>query len=176
MQRTGETTLQSRDSPLDTQAEALQEAFSALVRLYQFRDRDRICCHDISVTQCYALESLVRSDPMSLNQLAGELYLDKSTACRVVSALERKGYVARERDAADGRAVSLKPTRAGRRLYASIREQLVDEKRKLIADLEPGVCEETTRLLVRLTRAVAARVSGDPESGGCARAGDSECG
>ena len=30
-----------------------------LVRVYQFRDRDHICCHDVSVTQCYALEMLV---------------------------------------------------------------------------------------------------------------------
>jgi SAM-dependent methyltransferase len=29
----------------------LYAALSDLVRVYQFRDRDRICCHDISVTQ-----------------------------------------------------------------------------------------------------------------------------
>ena len=36
---------------LHRDAEALQEAVADLVRIYQFRDRDRICCHDISVTQ-----------------------------------------------------------------------------------------------------------------------------
>ena len=44
---------------LERDAVALQAAVSELVRVYQFRDRDRICCHDISVTQCYALETLV---------------------------------------------------------------------------------------------------------------------
>ena len=45
---------------------ALHEALADLVRAYQFRDRDRICCHDISVTQCYALEALKRDGPMRL--------------------------------------------------------------------------------------------------------------
>jgi len=45
-------------------------ALSDLVRVYQFRDRDRICCYDVSVTQCYALEALARRSAMTLNDLA----------------------------------------------------------------------------------------------------------
>src|SRR5262245_19696817 len=47
--KTGETDLQD-------DAEALHAAVSDLVRIYQLRDRNQICCYDISVTQCYALE------------------------------------------------------------------------------------------------------------------------
>ena len=54
----------ARSSDLESDAAALQAAVSELVRVYQFRDRDRICCHDISVTQCYALETLVEHGPM----------------------------------------------------------------------------------------------------------------
>ena len=68
-------------------AEALHGALSELVRIYQFRDRDRICCHDISVTQCYALEALVEHGPMRSQALARRLMLDKSTTTRVVDAL-----------------------------------------------------------------------------------------
>ena len=82
-------------SRLDADAGALHDALSELVRVYQFRDRDRICCHDISVTQCYALEALLRRGPSGLNELAAELYLDKSTASRVVATLERKRYISR---------------------------------------------------------------------------------
>ena len=64
-------------------AAELYDALAALVRVYQFRDRDRICCHDVSVTQCYAMEALLKIGPCSLNALAAELYLDKSTASRV---------------------------------------------------------------------------------------------
>jgi hypothetical protein len=68
---------------LHEDARAVHEALSDLVRVYQFRDRDRICCHDVSVTQCYALEALIRRGPITLGELAAELYLDKSTASRV---------------------------------------------------------------------------------------------
>src|SRR4029450_5717298 len=80
---------------LEAEATALHDALGELVRVYQFRDRDRICCHAISVTQCYALEALIRRGPSGLNELAAELYLDKSTASRVVAALERTRYAAR---------------------------------------------------------------------------------
>ena len=59
--------------PRNEEATRLYAALSDLVRVYQFRDRDRICCHDISVTQCYALEALVRLGPRTLNELAAAL-------------------------------------------------------------------------------------------------------
>ena len=78
------------DAELSRDAARLYDALSDLIRVYQFRDRDRICCHDLSVTQCYALEALVRRGPLTMNELAARLFLDKSTASRVVDALERK--------------------------------------------------------------------------------------
>ena len=43
----------AESTALQADAETLHAALSELVRVYQFRDRDRICCHDISVTQCW---------------------------------------------------------------------------------------------------------------------------
>jgi MarR family 2-MHQ and catechol resistance regulon transcriptional repressor len=97
---------------------ALQAAVADLVRVYQFRDRDRICCHDVSVTQCYALETLVEHGPMRLSALAERLYLDKSTTSRVVSTLVRKGYVGQRADAQDGRATTLIATAGATALRA----------------------------------------------------------
>src|SRR5947208_16550647 len=106
--------------PRNEEATRLYAALSDLVRVYQFRDRDRICCHDISVTQCYALEALVAGGPQTLNQLAGTLLLDKSTASRVLDALVAKGYATRKPHPEDGRAVLLAATAQGRRLYERI--------------------------------------------------------
>jgi DNA-binding MarR family transcriptional regulator len=142
---------------LDDDAEALHSALNELVRVYQFRDRDRICCHDVSVTQCYAIEALVRRGPSGLNDLAAELYLEKSTASRVVGALERKGYVTRSAHPEDGRAIVLSVTAAGRRLHDRIRKDLVNEAKGLLQDFEPEVREGAARLLLRLARAAAAR-------------------
>jgi DNA-binding MarR family transcriptional regulator len=145
------------DSSLEQDAENLYAALSELVRVYQFRDRDTICCYDVSVTQCYAMEALLRRGPSGLNELAAELYLDKSTTSRVVATLERKGYVTRARHPGDRRAVVLTVTGAGRRLHDRIRKDLVDEERRLLADFEPEVRKAAPRLLVRLARAAASR-------------------
>jgi DNA-binding MarR family transcriptional regulator len=149
------------------QAQALQDALSELVRAYQFRDRDRICCHDISVTQCHALDRLVREGPCSLGELAASLYLDKSTASRVASTLERKGYVTRGDHPEDGRAVVLRATAAGRRLRQRILRDLVAEKVRLLEDFEPEVRESAPQLLHSLARAVSRRAEAAPPDAAC---------
>jgi len=63
---------------LTQDSEDLYEALNQLVRVYQFRDRDRICCYDVSVTQCYAIETLVKKGRLRLQTLAEEMFLDKS--------------------------------------------------------------------------------------------------
>ena len=154
------------DKGLAADTRAVHEALSDLVRVYQFRDRDRICCHDVSVTQCYALETLIRRGPVTLSQLATEMFLDKSTASRVVSALERKGYVTRESHPTDGRAHVLRPSAAGRRLYGRIREDMLKQEELLLAGFEPEVRRAAARIMASLARAAEAR-SGLPAGGGC---------
>ena len=168
------TVIAKRPPPrLEADAAALHEALSELVRVYQFRDRDRICCHDISVTQCYALEALLRRGPSGLNELAAEMYLDKSTASRVIAALERKRYVTRAPHPEDGRAVVLTVTAAGRRLHDRIRRDLIAEARQLLEDFEPEVREGAARLILRLARSAAAR-SGAATGTACCLPSDCE--
>jgi MarR family 2-MHQ and catechol resistance regulon transcriptional repressor len=155
------------DSRLDADAAAVHAALSDLVRVYQFRDRDRICCHDISVTQCYALEALIRRGPSTLGQVAAELYLDKSTASRVIATLERKRYVSRSSHPDDGRAVVLQATAAGRRLHGLIKRGLLNEERELLRDFEPRVRVAAAEIMARLARVAAAR-SGLAPKAGCA--------
>lgn len=157
----------SSDPALARDAEELYDALEELLRVYQFRDRDRICCFDVSVSQCYALEGLVRRDPMTLNDLAAYLYLDKSTASRVVDALERKGYVARTPHPKDRRAVLLEATPSGRELEGKIRESILAEERQLLADFAPDVRQAMTLLIRRLARAASASV--EASGGSCCR-------
>jgi len=127
------------------------------VRVYQFRDRKRICYYDISVTQCYALSALLRHRAMTLNALAKSLYLDKSTASRMVDSLERKGYVARATDTNDARALRLKITGKGRSLHSQIVRDLFDETRDLAAEFDPGVRRAAARLISRVAGSAATR-------------------
>lgn len=155
------------DPALARDTEELYDALEDLLRIYQFRDRDRICCFDVSVSQCYALEGLVRRGSMTLNDLAAYLYLDKSTASRVVDALERKGYAARSRHPSDGRASLLEATPEGRELEGKIRESILAGERQLLSDFTPEVRQSMTVVLRRLARAAAASV--ETGGGSCCR-------
>lgn len=156
---------------LDRDARALQAAVADLVRVYQFRDRDRICCHDISVTQCYALETLVEQGPLRLGALADRLFLDKSTTSRVVGTLVRKGYVEQQPDAADRRAATLSPTRAGRALCARITGDLVRQQKEVLEDLDPAVRAGVVDVIRRLAAAADARF----RSGASVASGEEAC-
>jgi DNA-binding MarR family transcriptional regulator len=148
-------------------ARALQAAMADLVRVYQFRDRDRICCHDISVTQCHALETLSELGPMRLGQLAERLFLDKSTTSRVVQALLKKGYVVQHADPDDGRAMELHATRRGRDLCARITNDLVEQQRTLLADFDPAVRAGVIDVIQRLARAADARFRAGASTTAC---------
>ncbi|HVS00278.1 MAG TPA: MarR family transcriptional regulator [Thermoanaerobaculia bacterium] len=152
------------DSALERDTEELYDALEDLLRIYQFRDRDRICCFDVSVSQCYALEGLVRRGAMTLNDLAAYLYLDKSTASRVVDALERKGYAARSPHPKDRRALLLEATPKGRELEGRIRESILAEERQLLSDFAPEVRQAMTQLIRRLARAASASAAAGNES------------
>ncbi len=157
MARTATPPAESKQTALDRDAVALHAAVADLVRVYQFRDRDSICCHDVSVTQCYALETLVEHGPMRLRALADRLFLDKSTTSRVVSTLARKGYVEQRADANDGRATTLIATRQGQRLCTRITGDLVAQQRQLLQDLDPDVRCGVVEVIRRLSQAADAR-------------------
>lgn len=149
---------EAADPDLERDAEALYDSVSELVRVYQSLDRDRICCHDISIAQCNALEGLSRKGGLTLGELAAHLYLDKSTTSRVVDALERKGYADRSPHPTDGRAVLLVATERGRELYQSIRKGLLADEQALLAGFDPEIRRAMPMLMNRLARAVAARL------------------
>jgi len=148
------------DEVLEKDAQEFYRSLSKLLQVYQFRDRTRICYHNVSVTQCYAISALVRCGFMGLNHLASELCLDKSTASRVVDSLERKGYVKRLADPEDGRALRLEVTPKGRDLHHRIERDLIDEHKQLLADFEPEVRRAINGLISRLARAASERFKG----------------
>jgi len=163
------TILPTLDPGVLRDAGDLSRALSDLTRVVQFRDRDRACCYDVSVSQCYALKAVVERGPLAVNDLAAELYLDKSTASRVANGIEEKGYVARERDARDGRVIRLVATPEGAALHGRIEGDLAREYAELLMDFDPEVRAAITRLLGRLAVSFAARV--EASGGSCCRVG-----
>lgn len=152
------------DPELAADARRVHDALTSLVRVYQFRDRDWLCRADLTVSQCYALEVVATGEGRTVNEVAGTLFLDKSTASRTVGALVEKGYVRRRPHPDDGRAVLLEATPEGRETYRGIEADVIREEARLLADFEPDARKAAAELLGRLARAARERVD---TTGGC---------
>ena len=146
-------------------AERLYDALSELIRVLQFRDRDRACCYGISVSQCYALKGVADAGALTINDLAAHLYLDKSTASRIANGLVDKGLLVREPDPDDGRVVRLVATPQGAFVYGTIESDLIREYAEMLSDFDPEVRAAITSLAGRLGKSFAARV--EASGGSC---------
>jgi DNA-binding MarR family transcriptional regulator len=157
--------VESVDPELLEDARDLSAALSELIRVVQFRDRDRVCCYDISVSQCYALKGVVDAGALTVNELAGRLYTDKSTASRLANSLVEKALLARESDPDDGRVVRLVATKEGVGLCRTIDADFARDYAELLTDFDPEIRAAITRLVSRLGRSFAARV--ETSGGSC---------
>ena len=107
----------------------------------------------LTATQRVALIEIADAGPLRLNDVAARIGTSAPTASRTVDVLDDLGFVARETDPADRRAVRIELTRAGRRL--------VDERKaRAAAAFEPAVGAlsgpDRKQLLDLLTRMTAA--------------------
>jgi DNA-binding MarR family transcriptional regulator len=82
----------------------------------QFYDR-YLAAVKLRTTQYGILARLERQGPMSINALAAELVVDRTTLGRNIRPLERDGLIAIESDPSDGRSKSLRLTKAGDRRF-----------------------------------------------------------
>lgn len=86
----------------------------------QFYDR-HLLPSGLTVTQFAILARLDRYGPLTINQLAARLGMDRTTLGRTLKPLQRDGLVAAASDPSDGRRRALSPTEAGRdRLAAAL--------------------------------------------------------
>ncbi|MHC4415241.1 MAG: MarR family winged helix-turn-helix transcriptional regulator [Planctomycetota bacterium] len=122
-------------APLPRQAERLYQVFAELVRGYQFRDREGICCHGLSVSQCYTLEALQTQGPATMGELAGRLYLEVSSMTRIVDHLVANKLATRVADAGDRRVCRVQITRKGRDLVSRVRAELVKDHELILGEI-----------------------------------------
>jgi MarR family 2-MHQ and catechol resistance regulon transcriptional repressor len=138
---------------LSRQAERLYTVFAELVRGYQFRDREGICCHGLSVSQCHALDALATKGQMTMGELAAHLYLDTSTVTRLVDFLVANKLVTRVSNVNDRRVCCAKNTRKGQSLVSKIRAELIDEHKHVLREIPPDSREAVISAMSHLLAA-----------------------
>lgn len=110
----------------------MQRLMQELMRKYQMRDRNEICCCGISVSQCYALDALGEHGEMTMVQLAKYLFLDKSTCTRVIDPLVQRGLVERRPGNRDRREIIVHLNESGEALRKEIRTELHASQRQIL--------------------------------------------
>src|SRR5512141_1774140 len=114
---------------LDEGAEQLHRLTKELIRRYQFRDWNQICCYGISISQSHILDTLAEEGDLTMQQLARRMYKSVSTMTRVVSQLVRRGYVKRRQEAADRRVVHISITPQGKAIVAAFNRDLIQTQK-----------------------------------------------
>jgi DNA-binding MarR family transcriptional regulator len=93
----------------------LQEQVVAFIRAFGLHRPDQTACgQPVSVSEAHALMELAAGASLRPAELALRLRLEKSTVSRLVRQLEKRGWLTRQPDSSDGRAVQLRLTDAGR--------------------------------------------------------------
>lgn len=106
-----------------TATDQFQAQIVALTRAFGWhRPMSTPCGKPVSIADAHALLELSQGVPLTQNELAKRLNLSKSTVSRLVTNLAKRGWVARTRNALDGRAVDLMLTEAGETVAAELAE------------------------------------------------------
>lgn len=117
----------------------------------------------VELAAAAVLGALAEHDRARLSGLAETLALDLSSVSRQVAGLEREGWVARERDPADSRAVLLHLTQAGREALSRLREARLAQLTRLLPTWSEAELSHLAGQLARFrTDLTADRPAGRP--------------
>ncbi len=120
-----------------------QQAFDIVVALHRLLRTLRHAVKNTSLqpTQVLVLSQLLTTGPMRVGELAARVPCSQPTATVAVSSLESAGYVRREPDPADGRAIRVVATDAGRELILSLAHNEAEELAGRLRRLSPAELE-----------------------------------
>jgi len=133
-------------------AERLHRLTKDLIRRYQFRDWNQICCYGISISQSHILDTLAEEGDLSMQQLAGQMFKSVSTMTRVVAQLVRRGYVKRRQVPEDRRVVHVSITPQGKAIVGAVNRDLIETQKAILQAIPAQQWEGAFKMLEALAR------------------------
>jgi DNA-binding MarR family transcriptional regulator len=144
------------DTPSGAIADRLHSLAIHLLRAVRAGDDES----GLSGPRLSALSVIRFRAPISLTELAAAEHVTTPTMTRLVQALEAEGMVRREVDAADRRAIELRPTPRGARVLDAARKRRLDAMGALLEGLSADELRALDRVVALLEARVAGRLSG----------------
>ena len=118
----------------------------------------------LTLTQWSALVSIYFGRGNTSADLARDLAHDKGATTRLVDTLVERGWVTRDRDAADRRVINLALTPTGAAVARQCRAKVIDCWNGWLGDWQPAAAAELVRLLQDLRATLERHVSPGPSS------------
>ena len=145
------TTTADRTQDLDRFVAAL-DGFMRAIRSSRGRYVASQDDDDLTLSQYHMLGGLLDADgPLAVTELAMLAAVKPPTATRMLTCLERDGFVVRERpDTGDQRVVLVRLTDQGRACMARKREEIGERRRAIFASLSPDERRQAAHVLSRL--------------------------
>lgn len=144
----------------DARAQALADQLhsSAIHLLRQLRKEDDVS--GLSAPRLSALSVVVFGGPLTLGQLAKAEQVKPPTMTRIVTGLEKEGFVQRVNDARDRRLTRIQATAKGRRVLALGRARRVERLAAAVTRLDGSELAQLARG-VQLLGEIVASMRGD---------------
>ncbi|WAA08906.1 MarR family winged helix-turn-helix transcriptional regulator [Fervidibacillus albus] len=105
------------------------------------------CCRDLSLIEYMTLKKISLLNTTSVQLLGKELNVTKSGMSKVITKLEKKGYIKKEKDQADGRVCCLIVTPQGRNVLKDIAASYSDYIGRALNDVGESEKEEAIKSL-----------------------------
>ena len=117
----------------------------------------------ITRSQWWVLSFLGRRDGMTQTALAADLDLTKVAIGGLLDRMETSAFVERRPDQRDGRIKRVYLTAAGTRFLGTIRANIQEVEREILADIGEAALQVTTDTMIQIKRALQAMVSGSDQ-------------
>jgi DNA-binding MarR family transcriptional regulator len=159
MARVRRTVAEHNSSRLHDDSEGLHGLVMELVRATGLLQPDQLLVpgETVSMSQGFALHELDTDTPLSQQDLADRLHLEKSSVSRMAAELARRGLIVRERDPDNRRFYRLRITPEGRALHARMRGTFHDRYTQWVAELTVAEREALLTGLAALVRVIRGR-------------------
>lgn len=122
--------------------EDIGELLQKAVRILHVFEREQIRIHGFTSSQCYVLLALLRSGPLTINEISGRLNLEISTITRIMDNLVRDGFVLRQRTLPDKRVVEASLTETGVTAATKLQMGITNYYQNVIMHLPRGRVRE----------------------------------
>lgn len=117
--------------------ESMMRYIDRITRLAYLYREDYLRAYDLSGIHHTYINCICRNPGLTQEELAQQIYVNKSTVARQVACLEKKGYLTRVESAADKRKLLLYPTQKALDVQPVIRKMLVEWNEKLLEQFAP---------------------------------------